>query len=166
MIRAYLSLGSNIGDKLKNLHDALNILNSNKKINNMKVSSFYETNPVGYLDQDIFVNIAVEIETDLTSYELLDVCQGIEKELKRERIIRWGPRIIDVDILLYGDTINSSEKLTIPHPRMIERAFVIVPLIELNSELIISGKHIKEIYKYLDKEDINKIYQWHLKCWN
>ncbi|BEP29766.1 2-amino-4-hydroxy-6-hydroxymethyldihydropteridine diphosphokinase [Helicovermis profundi] len=159
MIRAYLSLGSNIGDKLKNLHDALNILNSNKKINNMKVSSFYETNPVGYLDQDIFVNIAVEIETDLTSYELLDVCQGIEKELKRERIIRWGPRIIDVDILLYGDTINSSEKLTIPHPRMIERAFVIVPLIELNSELIISGKHIKEIYKYLDKEDINKIYQ-------
>ena len=157
MIKAYLSLGSNMGSKVENLKNALVILEENTSINNIKVSSFYETKPVGYLDQDVFINIAVEIETLLSSYELLDICHDIEEKLKRKRLIRWGPRIIDVDILLYADIVSSDEKLIIPHPRMLERAFVIVPLFEINKDLIIDGNSIETVYNALDKSDIKKI---------
>ena len=103
------------------------------------------------------MNIVVEINTSLDSYKLLEFCHEIEKSLKRKRIIRWGPRTIDVDILLFDDIISDDEKLIIPHPRMTERAFVIVPLYELNQELVINNTTIKDIFDSLNKEDIRKI---------
>lgn len=157
MSRAYLGLGSNMGDKMGHLKDAIAMIENNEKISDVKVSSFYETAPVGYLDQDVFVNIVVELETELAPYDLLAFCQDIEEQLKRKRVIRWGPRTIDVDILLYDEMTNDDEKLIIPHPRMTERAFVIVPLIELNDTLTIDGRAITEINDSLDRDDIKKI---------
>lgn len=157
MYKAYLSLGSNIGDKKHNLDNAIKLIKNNPSISQVIVSSFYETAPVGYLDQDVFMNIAVEIITSLDPYKLLEFCHEIEESLKRIRLIRWGPRTIDVDILLFDDIISDDEKLIIPHPRMTERAFVIVPLYDLNKELIINSIAIKDIYSSLNKEDIRKI---------
>lgn len=157
MSRAYLSLGSNIGDKKNHLDEAVKLIESNPYISDVLVSEFYETAPVGYLDQDVFMNIAIEINTTLDSYKLLDFCHEIEEALKRKRIIRWGPRSIDVDILLFDDIMSDDEKLTIPHPRMTERAFVIVPLYDLNQELVINNLSIKDIFNSLNKDDIRKM---------
>jgi dihydroneopterin aldolase/2-amino-4-hydroxy-6-hydroxymethyldihydropteridine diphosphokinase len=127
---AYLGLGSNMGDKEANLNDALKLLNSTTtKV--LKASSFYGTKPVGYEDQEDFINCAAKIRTLLTPEELMIFLLDIEKELKRERIIRWGPRTIDLDILLYDDIVTSSEEVTIPHPRMHERLFVLKPLSDI-----------------------------------
>jgi 2-amino-4-hydroxy-6-hydroxymethyldihydropteridine diphosphokinase len=157
MSRAFLGLGSNLGNKKENLYKALDLLRDHEKIDVVKVSSYYETKPVGYEKQDWFLNIVVMIDTSLQPYELLEYCGFIEEKLKRKRIIRWGPRTIDVDILLYEDYISEDEKLTIPHPRMTERAFVMVPLYEIASEIKINNKHISEIIEKLELEGIRKI---------
>ncbi|HAW15155.1 MAG TPA: 2-amino-4-hydroxy-6-hydroxymethyldihydropteridine diphosphokinase, partial [Clostridiales bacterium] len=103
MVTSYLSLGSNMGDRLRNLTDAVKMLDDTKGIDVSKVSSIYETEPIGYKDQDDFLNICVKVRTDLAPGELLDRCHEIENELKRVRRIRNGPRTIDLDILEYGD---------------------------------------------------------------
>ena len=113
-------------------------------------SSYYETEPVGYEDQDWFLNGVIQIETTLEPKKLLEFCQSIEKQLKRKRIIRWGPRTIDVDILLYEHYNSDEEILTLPHPRMKERAFVMIPLFEIAPDLIINGIPISKIVKGLD----------------
>ena len=155
MKKAYLSLGSNICDKKKNLEEALTSLKSRLKIIN--ISSYYETEPVDYKDQDWFLNIVAEVETDLTPYELLDYCQSIEKDMKRVKKIRFGPRNIDVDILLYEDFKSEEEKLTIPHPRMKERAFVMIPLFEIAPDILIEGHPIASIIKNLNGEEVRKV---------
>lgn len=155
MKRIYLSLGSNIGNSRKNLEDALDRLRA--KIDIIKISSYYETEPVGYADQDWFLNIAVEAMTSLSPEELLTFCQEIETDMKRVKIIRFGPRNIDVDILLYEDFSSKEEHLTIPHPRMKERAFVMVPLCEIAPDLVIDGEDIKTIVDHLEGEQIRKI---------
>lgn len=99
MSKSYLGLGTNIGDRIRYIHEALKILNSNPNINITKKSKLYETKAWGYKDQADFLNMCIEIETSLNPYELLNACQGVEKDLNRERKIRWGPRTIDVDIL-------------------------------------------------------------------
>ncbi|MDO5707054.1 MAG: 2-amino-4-hydroxy-6-hydroxymethyldihydropteridine diphosphokinase [Andreesenia angusta] len=154
---AYLGIGGNIGDRKKNIELSLKYLEESESIKIKKVSSLYETEPWGYTDQDWFMNIVVEIETALSPYELLDYCQYVENELKRERVIRWGPRTVDLDILLYNDYKSDDEKLTIPHPRMTERAFVMVPLYEINDSLVINGQDIKEYMKDFNAEEIRKI---------
>lgn len=156
-VKAYLSLGSNLGDKKANIDQAVELLRNHEHINVTKVSSYYETEPVGYTEQDWFLNIAVELETSLAPYSLLKYCNFIEKVLKRERVIKWGPRIIDVDILLYGDFRSEDELLTIPHPRMMERAFVMVPLYEIAPELEINKRNIKEIVESLTGEEVRKV---------
>ncbi|MED3782242.1 2-amino-4-hydroxy-6-hydroxymethyldihydropteridine diphosphokinase [Heyndrickxia sporothermodurans] len=127
---AYISMGSNIGDREKNLKDACALLNENG-VDTVAVSSVYETDPVGYTDQGKFLNIVVKVETELLPEQLLKKCLEIEKELGRIRDIRWGPRTIDLDILLYNNENIETEHLILPHPRMLERAFVLVPLIEI-----------------------------------
>lgn len=97
----------------------------------MKVSSFYETEPVGYVDQPDFLNLCVEIQTELSPKAVLERGLAIEQQLHRVRKERWGPRTLDIDILLYGDQIIEEQDLTIPHPRMTERAFVLIPLQEI-----------------------------------
>ncbi len=156
MSRVYLGIGGNIGDRRANIERAVELLASKGALP-IKVSSIYETEPVGYMDQDWFYNIVAEIETSLEPYELLEQCNHVEAELKRERLIRWGPRTIDIDILLYDDLELSDEKLTIPHPRMQERAFVMLPLYEIAPELSIKGQNIGEIVKNLKGERINRI---------
>lgn len=154
---SYLGIGGNIGDTKTSIKDTIELLKENENINVTKESSLYETEPVGYTDQDWFLNVVVEIETSLKPLELLRYCQYIENELKRERIIRWGPRTIDVDILLYEDYLSDSEVLTLPHPRMTKRAFAMVPLYEINKDLIINGQKIKDIVENLKGEEIKKL---------
>ncbi|MBI9013456.1 MAG: 2-amino-4-hydroxy-6-hydroxymethyldihydropteridine diphosphokinase [Clostridiales bacterium] len=157
MHRVFLSLGSNLGKKVDYLDNAVDMIKKNKFIHNVKVSSMYQTDPVGYLDQDVFVNIAVVLETTLAPYDLLKVCQEIEKTLNRERLIRWGPRTIDVDIILYDDLKLDDKTLTIPHPRMHERAFVLVPICELDSELVIQSQKIQTLIETVDVSGVRKI---------
>ncbi|MDW0114653.1 2-amino-4-hydroxy-6-hydroxymethyldihydropteridine diphosphokinase [Sporosarcina saromensis] len=133
---SYLSIGSNIGDRLHHLTEAVSTLHGHAEIHVVKVSSVYETKPVGYTDQADFLNIVVCLETTLDAHDLLAVCQEIENGLGRERIIRWGPRTVDLDILLYNNDNIESENLIVPHPRMRERAFVLVPLLEIAPTLV------------------------------
>lgn len=125
---AYLALGSNIGDREQTLRQAIRKLQEHPGIGVARVSFVYETDPVGYVDQDAFLNMAVAVETNLSADELLNAALSVEKELGRVRTIRWGPRTIDIDVLLYGQDNIQNEHLMIPHPAMTERAFVLVPL--------------------------------------
>ena len=131
MTVAYLSVGSNIGDRLHHLVEAVRTLHSHEGVEVLAVSSIYETAPVGYTDQADFLNVAICVETAVGGQELLEICQQVEQELGRERTIRWGPRTVDLDILLYGTDAIEAENLVVPHPRMHERAFVLVPLLEI-----------------------------------
>lgn len=140
---AYLGLGSNMGDRSAYLHQAVSLLNEQTAIKVEKVSSIYETDPVGYTDQDRFLNIAVKISTNLQPEELLQIMQSIEYELGRKREVRWGPRTIDLDILLYNHENIVTESLIIPHPRMYERAFVLAPLFEINRAIEEQISHIQ-----------------------
>lgn len=131
----YLSVGTNIGDRENNIKQALILLEKHPNINKEKMSSIYETDPVGLTEQPKFLNGVLEISTSLSPLELLDYTQKIEKELGRKRDIKWGPRTIDLDILLYNQENIETKRLTIPHPHMYERAFVMIPLLEVNPNL-------------------------------
>lgn len=145
-MKAYLSLGSNMGDREGYLEKALEFLDRNPGITVLKVSSFYETEPWGGVDQDSFFNLAVEIETTLDPFDLLKECQTVENSLGRRRLVRWGPRVIDIDILLYGNLKVKSKDLIIPHPLMEEREFVLAPLREIAPDLILpSGKPVQKV---------------------
>lgn len=135
MTTVYLGLGSNVGDRVDYIRRALDLLEKHPLIHVTKVSSFYETEPVEYPDQGWFVNAAAEIDTDLAPMALLDALQGIEKQLQRQRTIRWGPRTIDLDVLLFGEDLVAEPRLQIPHIRMQDRAFVLVPLAEIAPEV-------------------------------
>ncbi len=128
-VTTYIGLGSNIGDKIATCRRALDLLRRAGRIN--KVSSFYCTEPVGYPNQDDFINAVVELETSLSPLALLAACHVIEDKLGRSRLLQWGPRTIDLDILLYGDEVINDSELSIPHPLMAERGFVLVPLSEI-----------------------------------
>ncbi|WP_432363008.1 2-amino-4-hydroxy-6-hydroxymethyldihydropteridine diphosphokinase [Sporosarcina sp. UB5] len=131
MNTAYISIGSNIGDRLHHLKEAVRALHAHERAEVTEVSSIYETAPVGYTDQADFLNLVVCVKTLLDPYELLAACQHIENDLGRVREIRWGPRTVDLDILLYNNDNIEAENLLVPHPRMGERAFVLVPLLEI-----------------------------------
>ena len=134
MPKVYLSLGSNIGSKEKNLNKAISLLKTTPSIHCVISSSFYLTEPQGYKNQEDFLNCVISLETNLDPLNLLKLCQHIESKLKRVRLFKWGPRIIDLDILLYDNIKINLQNLIIPHPRMLERAFVLVPLSEFTSE--------------------------------
>lgn len=134
MTTAYLSLGANLGDRLSQLAEAVRRLNA-PHIRVTAVSSVYETAPWGKTDQPAFLNIAAAVETELAPDALLRHIMHVERELGRVRHERWGPRTIDIDILLYGSEQIHTEDLDVPHPRMAERAFVLVPLLEVAPHL-------------------------------
>lgn len=137
--RAYLSLGSNLGDRAFNMRQAVEDLDSHPRITVVRQSSMYETEPVGVKDQPAFLNNAVQIRTGLTPNELLEVTKSIEDQMGRVRTFRWGPRVIDIDILAYNGMSIDSEELVIPHPKMLERAFVLAPLMEIAPDLELPG---------------------------
>ncbi|MBB4833243.1 2-amino-4-hydroxy-6-hydroxymethyldihydropteridine diphosphokinase [Staphylococcus hominis] len=134
MVQAYLGLGSNIGDRKQLLLTAIDLIGNIKGIKVTKQSSIYETAPIGYTDQPNFLNLCLEIETKLSPQQLLKHCLDIEQQLHRVREIRWGPRTLDIDILLYSDNIIETDNLSVPHPRMQERAFVLIPLNDIASD--------------------------------
>ncbi|TWT02191.1 2-amino-4-hydroxy-6-hydroxymethyldihydropteridine diphosphokinase [Planococcus sp. CPCC 101016] len=135
MNQSYLSLGSNMGNRFEMLRQSVSLLAAHQAITVTRISSLYETDPVGYVDQEPFLNMVVQLETELKALELLKVCQEIEEVLNRERLVRWGPRTIDLDVLLYDQVTMETERLTLPHPRMHERAFVLIPLLEIKPDL-------------------------------
>jgi len=144
----YLGLGSNVGDREEFIEQAVFLLEKNPNISVGKRSANYETEPEGGGDQPPFLNSVVEIKTKMDPYSLLDLCQEIEATLGREREIEWGPRTIDIDILIYDDEIVSDDKLQIPHPLMHERLFVLRPLKELAPQQVhpILEKTIESLY--------------------
>jgi 2-amino-4-hydroxy-6-hydroxymethyldihydropteridine diphosphokinase len=144
-MKAYLSLGSNLGDRAYYLGSAIAALGKEEGIRVLRESSIYETEPLGLTAQPDFWNMVLEIETDLEPLALLRVCQQIENDLGRKRILHWGPRTVDIDLLLYDNIVGNSTELILPHPRLEEREFVLAPLRELRPDLILpSGISISE----------------------
>ena len=138
MSRAYLGLGSNLGDRLANLQRAVDLLGE-RGPRVLRSSRVYETDPVGGPEQPDYLNAVVDAETELEPRGLLDACLAVEAALGRVRAERWGPRVIDVDLLTYDDREVGEPGLEIPHPRMHERAFVLVPLLELDADPPLPG---------------------------
>lgn len=160
---SFLSIGSNMGNRLNTFQTAFRLLDENEHIKLVSCSSLYETDPVGYTDQDCFLNAVFKVETDLKPEELLRTCLQIEQELGRKRDIRWGPRTLDLDILLYNHENVETEILSIPHPRMHERAFVIIPLMELETDINLP-KMNTSLSDLLDKiPDKEGVRLWKLK---
>ena len=152
----YLGLGSNLGDRQEHINKALELLS--EKVQVMQVSSIYETKPVGFSDQPDFLNAVCEIKTSLEPLQLLILAKGIESTMGRTPTFRNGPREIDIDILLYNSQSMTNEDLTLPHPGLEERAFVLVPLAELAPDLVhpASGKTIKELSESIELEGVSK----------
>lgn len=136
MIRAYLALGSNLGDRLAFLQQAVDALALTAGVTVVAVSRVYETDPVGGPVQDDYLNAVVAIDTTLDPYSLLDAAQSCEAAARRVRQERWGPRTLDVDVLRYGDVRLDDPVLTIPHPRLTERGFVLAPLADVAPDLV------------------------------
>ena len=134
MTRVFLGIGTNLGDRERNLQDALAVLSQKMVI--LKESSIYQTAPWGYLDQPAFLNQAIEAQTDLSPLNLLGFLKDTEKVLGRQANFRYGPRLIDLDILFYGNRIIQTPRLQIPHPRIAQRAFVLVPLAEIAPDFV------------------------------
>lgn len=159
MSRVFLSIGSNLGDRLSNIQQAVATLSMSDKIKIVKTSSFYETEPWGNKNQEWFINAALAIDTDYSPEELLQYCQNIEVQLGRIRKEneKWSQRAIDIDILMYDDLVISSKNLIVPHPFMHLRAFVLVPMLEVKSDLVhpVFKKTISELYDELSNpEDV------------
>lgn len=136
MARAYLALGSNLGDRVAHLQGAVDGLARAPATRVVAISGVYETEPVGGPEQGAFLNAVVEVETDLDPHALLGVGQQLERDAQRVRDERWGPRTLDVDVLLYDDLEIDTHDLVVPHPRMWERAFVLVPLHDIAADLV------------------------------
>ncbi len=144
-VTAYLGLGSNMGNRQGNLDKALSLLSQRLKVE--QVSSIYDTEPVGNVNQSRFLNLVCRVYTRLTPAELLALAKGIELKLGRARGKSNAPRPIDIDILFYGDQVIETAELVIPHPRLVERAFVLIPLAEIVPDLVhpVSGKTVREL---------------------
>lgn len=138
-IIAYIGLGTNLGDRELNLRTALKELGTLPTIELCRMSSLYETAPVGLTEQPDFLNQVVSVRTTLSPRQLLNALLHIENKMGRTRTIRWGPRVIDLDLLVYGNAQVEMPGLTVPHPRLRERAFVLTPLAEIAPALILPG---------------------------
>ncbi len=145
---AFLSLGSNLGDREENLSAAIRLLHNREDTEVISVSSVYETDPVGFLDQGPFLNLVCRVKTSLNPRELLVILKEIEKMLVRVPTVRNGPRTIDLDILLYENLTVNEPDLVIPHPRMFERAFVMIPMFELLEPEIFPGSNLPSVRRF------------------
>lgn len=158
---AYIALGSNLGDRERLLRQALGALDAQEEIGVLRRSAIYETEPVGYTDQPAFLNMAAELETTLPPTELLRTMLEIERQLGRVREERWGPRTIDLDLLHYDGTAMHTESLILPHPRMMERAFVLEPL----SEVLAEGPLLEAVTEALGQLGKEGMTRWNMSNW-
>ena len=138
-VSAFLGLGSNLGERLENLQRAVELLNGEPGVTVVASSRIWESDPVGGPPQPEFLNAVVRIETTLAPLDILAACRRVEAALGRVRGVRWGPRTIDIDVLLFGRQAVDDDDLTVPHPRMTERAFVVLPLLELDPDAELPG---------------------------
>ncbi len=155
--RVFVSLGGNLGDPEKAMAAALGMLDAHPHVRVSAVSSLYRTPPWGKLDQPHFMNAAAELSTSLQPQQLLELCLETERRLKRVREERWGPRLIDIDILIFDDRIIHEAGLEVPHPRMLERAFVLAPLAELAPGLDIGGRPVEKRVAAVDTGGIERL---------
>jgi len=154
---AAIGLGGNIGNPRRTMARALKLLDAQDDIHIRTVSRLYRTPPWGNTDQEWFHNACTLVETRLDPHELLKVCLDIELQLGRVRTDRWGPRTIDLDVLLHGDFLSDHTDLTVPHPRMTERAFVMVPLADIAPQAIVNLQSIDEWSSLVDSEGIEAL---------
>ena len=138
-VHAFLGLGSNVGDRLETLQRAVRLLEATPGVGVVASSRVYETEPVGGVEQPDFLNAVIEVETDLPARELLDACLAVEARLGRVREVRWGPRTLDVDVLLFDREAIDEPGLTVPHERLHERSFALLPLLELEPNPVMAG---------------------------
>ncbi|MEM7214198.1 MAG: 2-amino-4-hydroxy-6-hydroxymethyldihydropteridine diphosphokinase [Pseudomonadota bacterium] len=157
LAKAYIGLGGNIGDVVANMAGALRMLDQSADIEVLSVSKVYRTPPWGIEDQDWFHNACAGLLTSLQPFELLAKCQEIERVFKRDRQMRWGPRTLDLDILAFDGVSIHEEELTIPHPRMHERSFVMLPLNDVAQGIEILGKTPVQWLDRLDTEEIETV---------
>ena len=158
MHTVYLGLGSNQSDPISQIKIATELIEKIETSKIIKKSSLYESLPVGYLDQPNFINQVISLQTSLSPAELFERFQQIEFQLKRVKKIVNGPRTIDIDILLFNQEIILTNDLTIPHPRMLDRAFVMIPLLEIEPNILVPKiSNLKEILGKLDKKTLTKI---------
>lgn len=159
MAKALLSLGSNIGDRGTNLTDAITRVGSHPHVRLLKRSSTYCTAPVGPVAQDDFYNLAILIETDLDPDSVMQLCLDTEAAMGRDRqnAVRWGPRLIDIDVILFDDMHMKSDHIELPHPRFRERAFVLVPMAEIAPGWVVDGERLDALVAKLDQSGIREI---------
>jgi 2-amino-4-hydroxy-6-hydroxymethyldihydropteridine diphosphokinase len=158
MHTVYLGLGSNQSDPINQIKNATELIEKIETSKITKKSSLYESLPVGYLDQPNFINQVISLQTSLSPAELFERFQQIEFQLKRVKKIVNGPRTIDIDILLFNQEIILTKDLTIPHPRMLDKAFVMIPLLEIEPNILVPKiSNLKEILGKLDKKTLTKI---------
>lgn len=150
-----MSLGSNLGDREDHIRQALRALDRHVGIRLVETSSLYETEPVGRTDQPMFLNAAAHLDTELQPKELLKVLQNVERSMGRRRAVRWGPRIIDLDLLLYENLIIERPHLVVPHPELTHRAFVLIPLAEIAPRAVEprSGRRVQQLLRTLESTD-------------
>ncbi|WNB94051.1 2-amino-4-hydroxy-6-hydroxymethyldihydropteridine diphosphokinase [Bacillus sp. NEB1478] len=165
METAYLSVGSNMGEREDLLKKAIRSLADCPDIAIEKISSIYETDPVGVTDQPLFLNLAIKLKTNLSPRALLSKLHEVEENLERKRIRKWGPRTIDLDILLYNGVSIQTEVLEIPHPRMLERAFVLIPLSEIAPDDIYPGESISLHQVLCEQRDKEGVRIWKKIDW-
>ncbi len=159
MVEALIALGGNIGDVRVTLDRAIAALCRDEKVQLRARSSDYRTPPWGDEDQPAFINACIAVETELSPHALLERAHAVERSLGRDRARerRWGPRTIDIDILTYGDLAMAEPDLTLPHPRLFERAFVLVPLAEIAPDRIIGGRVVRDVLATLDTAGIERL---------
>ena len=164
LTKAYIALGGNLGDREKNFSEALAGLQSFPTLRLKRGSPVYETPPMGPAGQDRYWNAVVEVEADLNPEDLLTICLEVEERLGRVRGERWGPRIIDLDLLLYGDLEWKSDRLILPHPEIAKRAFVLQPLVDLIPNGLLNGQRIDDLLSLVSTEGMIKVKEDLMSC--
>lgn len=152
--RVFIGLGGNLGDPRKAMAASLRSLAASSVIKITGVSSLYRTPPWGKTDQPGFLNAVAELACEVSPRELLDLCLDIERDLKRERTEKWGPRVIDIDILAFGEETIDEAGLVVPHPRLHERAFVLVPFAEIAPDFVIGGIRVRDLLATVDQKGV------------
>ncbi len=150
---ALIGIGSNVGDKAQNIARAIDLLCADGAVRLVETSRFYRSEPWGILEQDWFVNAAAAVATDLPAHELLRRCLAVEDAMGRSRQVKWGPRLVDVDVLTYrGRTIDTTE-LKVPHPYIEQRSFVVLPLLDIAPEEVVRGRQVRDLAATMDTSD-------------